>query len=152
MTHKLVNAAGLEEFAVKIRENVPLIGSIGSGTGISIDSIGSYSLEEVETPFTWIDGKKIYKKTINFGALPNATAKDVYHDINNFKRVIKVEGIMTYQISGSTGLECTVLPFASCSRTEDNIEITIFPASIRVYTKYDWSQREAIFTLYYTKS
>ena len=32
MAEKLINKAGLEEFAAKIKEDVPLIGSTGSGT------------------------------------------------------------------------------------------------------------------------
>lgn len=32
-------------------------------------ALGGYSSTEVANPFKWIDGKIIYKKTINFGAL-----------------------------------------------------------------------------------
>lgn len=46
---------------------------------------------------TWIDGKTIYRKVINFGALPNATKKDVAHNISNLEQFTKVEGIATRQ-------------------------------------------------------
>lgn len=42
---------------------------------------------------TWIDGKTIYRKVINFGALPNATKKEVQHNISNLKNFTKIEGI-----------------------------------------------------------
>ena len=42
------------------------------------EAIGdTYSTEETFTGKYWIDGKKIYRKIIDFGALPNATIKNV---------------------------------------------------------------------------
>ena len=41
---------------------------------------------------TWIDGKPLYRKTINFGVLPNNTTKDVNHSISNLERVIALYG------------------------------------------------------------
>lgn len=34
---------------------------------------------------TWIDGKPLYRKVVNFGALPNATTKSVAHGLSNFR-------------------------------------------------------------------
>lgn len=51
----------------------------------------SYSTTEKWTGGYWIDNKKIYKKTINFGALPNNTQKSVNHNISNLDWVVKVE-------------------------------------------------------------
>ena len=42
----------------------------------------TYSYEERRVG-TWIDGKPLYEKTVNFGALPNATTKEVPHGIEN---------------------------------------------------------------------
>lgn len=39
MAEKLVNDAGLSEFATKIKESVPLIGTIGSGTAPSLITV-----------------------------------------------------------------------------------------------------------------
>lgn len=36
---------------------------------------------------TWIDGKPLYEKTVNFGALPNATVKQVAHNIADVDRI-----------------------------------------------------------------
>lgn len=52
---------------------------------------GNYSLSEQNTGFTWIDGKQIYKKTINFGALPNSSEKLVNHNISNIDNIIDIE-------------------------------------------------------------
>ena len=52
----------------------------------------TYSTEE-QAVGTWIDGKTIYRKIINFGALPNATKKEVQHNISNISNFTKIEGI-----------------------------------------------------------
>ena len=41
-----------------------------------------YSYEE-RWVGNWVDGKPLYEKTVNFGALPNATTKEVPHGIEN---------------------------------------------------------------------
>lgn len=43
--------------------------------------LGQYSTNETVVG-TWIDGKPIYRKVINFGALPNATAKLITTDLS----------------------------------------------------------------------
>jgi len=49
---------------------------------------------------TWIDGKPIYQKTIDFGGLPNNTTKTVNHGVDNLKRIIDIFG---YCYSGTDG-------------------------------------------------
>lgn len=51
----------------------------------------SYSTTEKQIG-TWIDDKPLYRKVINFGALSNNSSKAVVHDIQNLKRVVKLEG------------------------------------------------------------
>lgn len=108
-----------------------------------------YSTSEVDTGAKWIDGSPIYKKTVNFGALPNATYKEVAHNISNLARTIKVEGWAwrsdvqwTYPIS-----------FASPSSSAYCIGCVITPTTIRVETGSDRTGlTESYFTIYYTKS
>ena len=50
-----------------------------------------YSTNELEIG-TWVDGSKLYRKTINFGALPNSTTKSVAHGITNLKRIVSING------------------------------------------------------------
>ncbi len=56
----------------------------------------TYSIEE-QAVGIWIDGKTIYRKVIIFGALPNATKKEVAHNISNLEQFIKIEGVGTRQ-------------------------------------------------------
>ena len=52
----------------------------------------SYSAEEKFTGQYWLDGKKIYAKTIECGALPNNAQKLVPFSIPNIYRIISVNG------------------------------------------------------------
>ena len=58
-----------------------------------VDSSNSYSTDEVKTGGKWIDGKPIYRKVVNFGALPNATTKKVAHGVNNIGDITHIYGV-----------------------------------------------------------
>lgn len=58
-----------------------------------IDEKNSYSETETLTGGKWIDGKPIYRKVVDFGALPNATTKSVAHGISNLGKAISLKGI-----------------------------------------------------------
>lgn len=122
----------------------------GAVTAEKIDfstlAFGNYSTTEQDTGFTWIDGKTIYKKTINFGALPNNTEKTVPHGISNLGRVIKVEG---YSYNNDVFFP---LPFPWTSAAS-SIGILIGFTSINISTGLDRTGFiETYITLYYTKS
>lgn len=73
-------------------------GSIANGAitkaKLAQDALDNYSLSEVDTGATWLDGKKIYKKTIDCGAEPAAnSSKEVAINIPNFEKAVKIEGI-----------------------------------------------------------
>ena len=61
------------------------------GIGI-VPSQLDYSETEQQTAVKWIDGKDIYQKTINFGAIPNNTTKTVAHSITTIEELIFIEG------------------------------------------------------------
>lgn len=58
----------------------------------SSSSSADYSLTE-RVVGTWIDGRVLYEKTVDLGALPNATNKNVAHGISNLYCVCVVDGI-----------------------------------------------------------
>ena len=106
----------------------------------------SYSLDEKWTGGYWIDGKKIYKKTINFGALPNNTTKNVAHNILNLDNVIDVSG-WTFALSQGW----FPLPFASTGSYP--IEVKVTATNVAVVTTIDRSGIGTCYiTLYYTKT
>jgi hypothetical protein len=66
-----------------------------SVTAVKTDFGGDFTTSEVNTGFTWVDGKTIYKKTINMGSLPNNTQKNVAHGITGITKVLSIEGSYT---------------------------------------------------------
>lgn len=118
-----------------------------TGGGSWVDLAGSYSTSEVATPYTWVDGSTIYKKTINFGALPNATLKTVAHGVSNLSQVVKMEAIMDRPSFGFYPL-----PFVSKSAANDQIELSVTSTDIRMASNIDWSGSTAYITIYYTKA
>ena len=50
-----------------------------------------YSTNEVNTAKTWIDGKPIYRKVVEFGSFPNSGSKTVATGITNLARIISLK-------------------------------------------------------------
>lgn len=110
---------------------------------------GDYSTSEQDTGYTWIDGKAIYKKTVSFGTLPNATSVDVPHGITGLNRVIVIDGY---------GYDPTLqrtypVPYASHVNATNSISIYVDSTNIHIGSGIDrTSVTETYITLYYTKS
>ena len=69
--------------------NLAIDNSVLGGEGID------YSFDEQWTGRLWVDGKKIYQKTINTGVLPNATVKKTPHGVFNIDNVVFMGGFAT---------------------------------------------------------
>ena len=68
-----------------------------------------YSQNEIDTGKIWIDGKKIYRKVINCGALQGDTLKEISINIVNIEEVIKITAM-----TKSTGYDITTpIPYTS---------------------------------------
>lgn len=108
-----------------------------------------YSLSEVNTGVKWVDGNLIYKKTINFGTLPNNTTKTVAHGITNLGYVIKIEGT-TYNPNNG---HYNPIPLSfKGGDTQYNVETYVTSSNIVMISTTDRSRYSAYITLYYTKS
>ena len=120
----------------------------GNGTwGAAVDVALDYSTSEVDTGHTWVDGSKIYKKTLYIAALPNATTAN--YSFPNVNRAVKLEGI-AWRDSG----DCYPLPYTSGIDIASNIDVLYQKNSdsVQVRTGADRSSFEGYVTLYYTKS
>lgn len=109
----------------------------------------SFSTDEQLVPgVTWIDGKQVYQKTVDFGGLPNDAEKTVAHGIVGLDTVIDFWG------EASNGTSVWIpLPYTSPGgltfqiRAEnDATNIIVRPGSDRT------SLTESHFTLLYTKT
>ena len=105
----------------------------------------NYSTSETKTGATWIDGSPIYKKTVNFGTLPNNNNKHVAHGITNLSKIIEIKG---YTSNGNL-----FIPLPIDSTTNAPTAIYVDSTDIVYTTTSDrTSYTETYVTLYYTKS
>ena len=54
-----------------------------------------YSQNEIDTGKIWIDGKKIYRKVIDCGAVQGDTLKEIPTNIVNMEKVVKITAMAT---------------------------------------------------------
>ena len=122
--------------------------TINSSTNtISADVNGAYDIYDSTERVvgTWF-GEPLYQKTIDLGALPNATTKNVAHGISNLSRVVKGEGI-AYSSANQVPL-----PWVSVSNIIQNVNIYFDATKIYISTGADKSSYNAYFTIQYTKT
>ena len=107
----------------------------------------SYSTEEVNTGKKWIDGKPIYRKVVDFGALPNASEKTVNHNISNIATVTKIAGHTT------NGISFYPLPYLNTDSAVSSIMVYMTTTIIAVRTGSDRTAfTNTKFTVEYTKT
>ena len=87
-----------------------------------------YSQNEIDTGKIWIDGKKIYRKVINCGALPDGEEKEIPHNIKDYDIFLTIRGIAIYREAKSI----ISLPFAA--RGDESIKITVLGENIVIGT------------------
>ena len=136
-------------------------------TGADIYSAGlmlNYSTTEQDTGRTWIDGKKIYQITIDFGALPNNNVREVTCHALGKSTVDLIIDVEAFGYSPSS-VESNFLYMPLCyssGGTDDNV-LRKYPVNyfikdvdgykvIKVTTYYDRSGTNAYFTIRYTKN
>lgn len=110
-----------------------------------VDSSNSYSTNEVKTGGTWIDGKPIYRKVVDFGALPNATTKNVAHGVSNIGDITHI-----YGVAHSSAKMTIPLPYARgipiiLYATQDDVAIEISTSDYVEFTRSE-------ITIEYTKT
>lgn len=103
---------------------------------------GNYSLEERRIG-TWIDGKPLYEKTIDFGQLPNATTKEVPHGIENIDIIWVYDG---FSVLNSQANSLLVVP------TDTWLYCNVFKNKITFTASSDRSMQSAFVVLRYTKT
>ena len=144
---------------IKVASNTTLItnslistnqAAIGS-KNIDFATFADYSLSEINTGIKWIDGKVIYKKTIDFGTLPNTALKTVPHNISNLGYILKIEGIAKRSTDGIFFQIGNALNPDSQSFSV-SIHVSVDATSVGITTGMDRRDMAAYVTLYYTKT
>lgn len=95
---------------------------------------------------TWIDGKPVYKKTIDTGTMPNNTRKQVAHSISNLGFIISM--------SGSAYGDGSYVPIPYTDTTSANsIGLYASDTYVILFTSSNRSSLTTSYvTLYYTKT
>lgn len=106
-----------------------------------------YSTNEIVIG-TWIDGKPIYRKVIDFGALsPNGSKKSMAHGISNIDKFIRVYGIANKPDTR----DGRVIPYIVKSGS-GNMELYQDKTTVTISTDGDRSAYKAYVILEYTKT
>ena len=118
-------------------------GVLTTNSSGAVSALGNYSTSELSTNTTWVDGKTIYKKTVNFGALPNSAVKNVAHGIVGLSWLVNLEGMSR---TGSTfmALNRSASSFVVWNADTTNITVTANSDLSSYTTTY--------ITIYYTKT
>ena len=114
-------------------------------SAIAIGTENEYSTTE-KIVGTWIDGKPLYQKTIDCGALPNNTTKNVAHGIAHLGTVCNFFGFSKHQYTNET----IKIPNPA---TENTCGISIDDTNIIIVTNANYSNyTESYLTIQYTKT
>ena len=109
----------------------------------------NYSTDEVLTGKFWIDGKPIYRKVIDCGALPNNTTKRTAHNIQNLETVVSLEG-KAYRPSDGLWIN---IPHVNTSSLASGLSIVVYNGNIEMGDGVDYSTFTTSFVIIeYTKS
>ena len=122
----------------------------GAVTAAKLDSaIDSYSETEVATPYKFIDGHTIYKKTIHVTSI-TAREATYQHSISNLDIPVKIEGMLRDTNYGWQPLT-RVLPAAMTGWGCGLGDLNGTTFKLFIGTSYTLSALSAYVTIYYTK-
>lgn len=124
-----------------------------SNKGITLDTFlkgQSYSTEEIFTGKYWIDGKKIYRKVINFGVI----GEDY---LSTFSHNVEIDSLISAVTKIESSTSCIFLPFDEGSDvvmkvSHQSIKGTKYQLKTLRQNKDFWSNWEIISTIEYTKT
>ncbi len=117
-------------------------------TGTISESKNIYSTSNEVPIGTWIDGKTIYRKAMNWGAMPNATTVTKNHNIANIDYIVQVCGISKNNL---TPPNYQNIPTAN-STLEYNCALWANKNQIGMKTGDDRSYQTAYVWIEYTKT
>lgn len=113
-----------------------------------VDDVPVYSTTETVCG-TWIDGKPLYRKVIDFGTLPSNSSKSVAHGISNLDFITHAYGV-------SESVQDTyfkTIPSASHSNISSQLNIAINVSNVFISTGQDSSlYTRTYIVLEYTKT
>ena len=145
--NNVVTEERLSEFYGQI---LPYLGGMPDLLANKFSKSDLYSTDE-KMIGQWINGKPLYQKTVDFGALPNATTKEVSANITDIDMLVDMR-IFMQGGEGNTKFAQSI-PYVSNNST-GAIEATFnySDTKIVILTSRDRTSQTAFVTLWYTKS
>ena len=106
-----------------------------------------FSTDEHFSGYTWVDGSPIYRKVIDFGALPNNGLKSVGLSISNLGIIVNMYGV------ASTASTTLSLPYSDPTDNANSISLLRGSTTLaRILTGADYSGYSGFVIVEYTKS
>jgi hypothetical protein len=115
------------------------------GWSTAFNSRDAYSTNETLTNKVW-NGKPIYRKVVDIGALPNATLKTIAHGITNIDMITDYYGMVA-----STSKTALKIPYVA-TESLDYIAMYVSVTNVAVKTKQDMSAYGGYAVIEYTKT
>lgn len=141
---KAKQSAGVVATVVDGLNSTSVTNALSANQGRILNDRFNYSTTE-KVVGTWIDGKPLYSKVVNLGALPDNGTKSIAHSIQNLKRVVKLEGFA----GSSVNKGGITLPHA----TNTPVALYVDDTNVSVKTSNNASAyTEAYAFVYYTKT
>ena len=141
---KAKQSAGVVATVVDNLTSTSATNALSANQGRILNDRFNYSTTE-KVVGTWIDGKPLYRKVVNLGALPDNNTKSIAHSIQNLKRVVKLEGFA----GSSVNKGGITLPHA----TNAPVALYVDDTNVSVKTSNNASAyTEAYAFVYYTKT
>ena len=116
----------------------------GSELNSNLENSLSVSYNELECG-TWVNGLKMYKKTISTGSLPDNRTAKIAHKISNINRIIRLDGVAIISDNSVT------IPIPYVARNNMDIQISADKTNITISTFSNRSDYYGYITLFYTK-
>ena len=146
MDQMVANDQYLRDFCAGLADGTNLSDGVIQARKL-VPGISNYSTSEQNTGFRWKDGKTIYKKTIDFGALPNTTNKAANLNISNLGTIIDSEAFCIYP----NGINFP-LPFTNTNDFASSVMLNFTATQVVITTGSDRSGATGYVTIYYTKT
>lgn len=143
-----LNAENLNQIQTNAENAVNTVQSNLNTTDQNIEDLTTYSTTE-KVVGTWIDGKPIYRKVIDFGILPNSTNKEVQHNISNLQNFVKIDGIAIR--NDNNFWQAIPLTYRSAD-TSYNTALTVTQSKVVITCDADRSMFNGYVILEYTKT
>ena len=139
-----VSQQDLQDFYHKI---LPYMGGSFEAIANKFSKGDLYSTDE-KMIGQWTDGKPLYQRVFDFGALPNKSTKDVLHNISDIDVVVSAIGI-----AYGANTNFYPIPYTSPDSLGDNILMTVSTTYVRIMTGYNRSNlTNCYIVLQYTKT